>query len=119
MAAVEYCWKKNKNLGHYNFAYNNIFDNEGLQKIIEWLGPYNHIFKVEVSERAGDQYAALQEALSNNKPKKGKKGKKGKKKKKWRSIMHSTLTQMLFNRLLGLKHTYAHNYNIYFYSLFI
>jgi hypothetical protein len=25
----------------------------------------------------------LQEALSNNKPKKGKKGKKGKKKKKW------------------------------------
>jgi hypothetical protein len=82
MAAVEYCWRKNKNLGYYNFAYNNIFDNEGLQKIIEWLGPNNHIFKVEVSERAGDQYAALQEALSNNKPKKGKKGKKGKKKKK-------------------------------------
>jgi hypothetical protein len=81
MAAIEFCWRKNKNLGHYNFSYNNIFDNDGLQKIIEWLGPNNHVFKVEVSERAGDQYAALQEALSNNKPKKGKKGKKGKKKK--------------------------------------
>ncbi len=50
--------------------------------MIEWLGPNNHVYKVEVSERAGDQYAQLQEALANNKPKKGKKGKKGKKKKK-------------------------------------
>ncbi len=82
MTAIERCWKKNKNLGWYNFSYNNIFENEGLQKMIEWLGPCNHVYKVEVSERAGDQYAQLQEALANNKPKKGKKGKKGKKKKK-------------------------------------
>lgn len=80
--SIEFCWKKNKNLGWYNFAYNNLFDNGGLDKIIEFLGPCNHVFKVEVSERAGDQYSALQEALANNKPKKGKKGKKGKKKKK-------------------------------------
>jgi hypothetical protein len=78
--AVEVCWRKNKNLGWYNFAYNNLFDNGGLQRMIELLGPCNHVFKVEVSERAGDQYAQLQEALSNNKPKKGKKGKKKKKK---------------------------------------
>lgn len=82
MNAIERCWKKNKNLGWYNFSYNNIFENDGLQKMIEWLGPCNHVYKVEVSERAGDQYAQLQEALANNKPKKGKKGKKGKKKKK-------------------------------------
>lgn len=80
--AIEGCWKKNKSLGWYNFSYNNLFDNGGLERIIALLGPCNHVFKVEVSERAGDQYAALQEALSNNKPKKGKKGKKGKKKKK-------------------------------------
>ena len=79
--AIEGCWKKNKSLGWYNFSYNNLFDNGGLERMISLLGPCNHVFKVEVSERAGDQYAALQEALSNNKPKKGKKG-KGKKKKK-------------------------------------
>ncbi len=82
MTAIERCWEKNKNLGWYNFSYNNIFENDGLQKMIDWLGPCNHVYKVEVSERAGDQYAQLQEALANNKPKKGKKGKKGKKKKK-------------------------------------
>lgn len=82
MDAVEMCWKKNKSLGSYNFSYNNLFDNGGLQRIIDLLGPCNHVFKVDVSERAGDQYSALQDALSNNKPKKGKKGKKGGKKKK-------------------------------------
>jgi hypothetical protein len=30
MDAVEACWKKNKSLGWYNFAYNNLFDNGGL-----------------------------------------------------------------------------------------
>jgi len=54
MDAVEACWKKNKSLGWYNFAYNNLFDNGGLQRIIDLLGPCNHVYKVEVSERAGD-----------------------------------------------------------------
>ena len=59
MDAIELCWRKNKSLGWYNFAYNNLFDNDGIQKIIEFLGPCNHVYKVEVSERAGEQYAAL------------------------------------------------------------
>ena len=28
--AIEACWRKNKNLGWYNLAYNNIFENGGL-----------------------------------------------------------------------------------------
>lgn len=30
MDAVKQCWEKNKTLGWYNFAYNNLFDNDGL-----------------------------------------------------------------------------------------
>ena len=59
MDAIEFCWRKNRSLGWYNFAYNNLFDNGGMGRIIEMLGFCNHVYKVEVSERAGDQYAAL------------------------------------------------------------
>jgi hypothetical protein len=84
MKMVEFCMVKNKNLGRYDFKYNNISD-DGLKALTVILSTHaNHVFDVEIPERVEEKatFEEFRAALTGNKPKKGKKGKGGKKKKK-------------------------------------
>ena len=77
---IDFCMKKNVNLGRYNFKYNFISD-YGVERICGILGEAPHVFEVEIPERISKATMEMfQEAKATNKPKKGK-GKKGKKKK--------------------------------------
>lgn len=81
---VEFCMVKNKNLGKYDFKYNNISDYglKTLTTILTTTAP--HVFDIEIPERVEEKatFEEFRTALTGNRPKKGKKGKGGKKKKK-------------------------------------
>ena len=74
------CMQKNKVLGTYDLRYNGISDADTM-KIVEVLPESQHVHNVMVGERISEEaYTALQNALKDNKPKKG--GRRGKGKKK-------------------------------------
>lgn len=79
MDAIEFCMKKNDNLGRYNFKYNFIGD-AGVERICGIMSVAPHVYDVEIPERISKAIMEMfAEARATNKPKKGKgKGAKGK-----------------------------------------
>merc|ERR1739846_214403 len=97
---IDACMVKNKNLGKYDFKYNNITE-PGYKRLIEVLtkedGSGSHVFDVELPERIDDKevFAEFRTALAGNKPSKKKKRKRRARKSnnKWREYSKDRLKQ--------------------------